>query len=228
MKVLDLFCGVGGCSFGYAKAGFSIVAGVDLAKQPNYPFPFYQIDWEEGFNLFKDQVQVIHASPPCQSYSSMDALRRANGYAQKHKKLIPEVRSSLQQWASEKPDRAYVIENVRGADMVNPVKVWGSGLGLNVQRERWFECNLPLFGYPKRYIPKEEKYLMIGNSPGFGSNAPDDSGWTSCHDKEGATFEDWKRESGITWAGKPKEISLAVPPAYTEYLGYQIKSMLFN
>ena len=38
MKVIDLFCGVGGLSLGFEKAGFDVVAGVDF--------------WEDAINTF--------------------------------------------------------------------------------------------------------------------------------------------------------------------------------
>ena len=58
-RLLDLFCGAGGCSVGYANAGFD-VTGVDLQDQPNYPFRFVQAD---ALNIhFIDGYDVIHAS----------------------------------------------------------------------------------------------------------------------------------------------------------------------
>lgn len=42
-RLLDLFCGCGGCSVGYARAGFSVV-GVDINRQPHYPFEFIARD----------------------------------------------------------------------------------------------------------------------------------------------------------------------------------------
>ena len=42
-RLLDLFCGAGGASMGYFKAGFEVV-GVDHVLQANYPFPLTIMD----------------------------------------------------------------------------------------------------------------------------------------------------------------------------------------
>lgn len=49
LKALDLFCGAGGCSRGYADVGFRMT-GVDINPQPHYPYEFVQADWADLFS----------------------------------------------------------------------------------------------------------------------------------------------------------------------------------
>ncbi len=116
MRLLDLFCGAGGCSAGYQRAGFE-VAGVDIERQPRYcGDQFIQADALEYLTALIEsggiaEFDAVHASPPCQGYSATKVLKPVD-----HPMLIEDTRRLLQ--ASGLP---YVIENVPGAPLINPV-----------------------------------------------------------------------------------------------------------
>jgi len=132
MKLLDLYCGVGGASVGYAQAGFE-VHGVDLKHGKRYPFTYTRanvLDVLQDDN-FIQQFDVIHASPPCQTHSITQHLRNAQGNTTSKIDLIPETRAAL--IASGKP---YIIENVPGSPLINPIQLCGSSFGLKVRRHR--------------------------------------------------------------------------------------------
>lgn len=73
-KLLDACCCAGAASVGYFRAGFE-VTGFDIEAQPNYPFEFIQADVLEVLadHDFLSGFDVIHASPPCQAYSNLNA-----------------------------------------------------------------------------------------------------------------------------------------------------------
>jgi DNA (cytosine-5)-methyltransferase 1 len=135
--LLDLFCGAGGCSVGYHRAGFDVV-GVDLHSQPRYPFDFVQGDALEYLAGDLGDFDAIHASPPCQAYAGSTAWR---GDRSKHPDLIGPTRALL-----EAAGLPYVIENVPDARRLlrNPVRLCGSMFSLPVRRHRYFETNWPL------------------------------------------------------------------------------------
>lgn len=127
-RLLDLFCGAGGASMGYHRAGFEVI-GVDIKLQPHYPFKFYQAD-ALAFPL--EGYDAYHASPPCQAYSEATPITTKS----KHPQLIRIVHDLL-----IKLDKPYVIENVEGArwHLENPIMLCGTMFGLDVWRHRWFE-----------------------------------------------------------------------------------------
>ena len=129
---------------GYHRAGFEVV-GVDIKKQKRYPFEFIQADALEVLadKDFINGFDVIAASPPCQTHSITQHLRNAQGKTTTKLDLIPETREALQAWGGK-----YIIENVPGAPLINPVTLCGSSFGLKVRRHRQFESNLVLTGLP--------------------------------------------------------------------------------
>ena len=202
---LDLFCGGGGCSKGYADAGFEMT-GVDIAPQPHYPYRFVQADWAEYLAEHWQEYDFIHASPPCQGYSRMRHLPWLQG--RNYPRLIGEVRSSL-----EATQKIWVIENVSDAPL-NGAELCGKALGLPIIRHRRFESSI---------------LLLFPSCPGhqvlFAGNA-------NMHKRgrnggimglaEGVEPAD---ALGIDWMTK-REMRQAVPPAYTRFIGAQVMQAL--
>ncbi len=146
MRLLDLFCCAGGAGAGYARAGFT-VTGVDVEPQRRYPFAFLQRDvLTLSAGWIRDNFDAVHASPPCQGYSTMRHAPRTTGAPL----LIDETRALL-----EATGLPWIIENVAGARwaMRDPVTLCGTMFGLGaigheLRRHRLFESNVSLFVPP--------------------------------------------------------------------------------
>jgi DNA (cytosine-5)-methyltransferase 1 len=214
-RLLDLFCGAGGAAAGYAAAGFDVL-GVDIKQQKHYPYEFMQADVLALHDWFLLQFDAIHASPPCQGYSSM----RHAPAGKEHPKLIPEVRRLLR--ATGKP---YVIENVEqaGWDMVDPIRLCGTMFGLwwdqfELQRHRLFESNF-LIVPPHRCW---HRFPAIGVYGGHVRCRSAAAGGRRSTDFDG---ENKKKLAalvlGIDWMTLA-EMSEAIPPAYTREVGLQL------
>jgi len=200
MKLLDLFCGAGGAAMGYHRAGFEVV-GVDINTQPNYPFEFIQADAFKYLEEHGHKFDVIHASPPCQGYS--EATPITTKY--KHPLLIGETRRHI-----NKIGKPYIIENVEGSRkyLKNPIMLCGTMFGLAVWRHRYFEV-FP-FWFLSPFTCKHIGHPVTINPP---ANARKHQGKRD--------FEKEKKAMQIDWMSK-QEISQAIPPAYTEYIGKEL------
>ena len=211
MKLLDLFCGVGGASVGYHQAGFE-VHGVDLKHGKRYPFNYLRAD---VLDVLKDkdfinQFDVIHASPPCQTHSITKHLRNAQGKSTSKIDLIPETRAAL--IASGKP---YIIENVPGSPLINPIQLCGSSFGLKVRRHRLFESNMPLVGSKCNHKTQGRPIGVYGS---LNDEIPKGG-------KTASTIDEARKAMDMDWAIWT-ELVEAIPPAFTKYLGGQIVNWL--
>ena len=65
MKVLDLFCGLGGWSIPFIEAGYDCT-GIDI-KNIGYPGNFIQADLNDWTS--NQHYDIILASPPCTEFS---------------------------------------------------------------------------------------------------------------------------------------------------------------
>ncbi|MDQ2830083.1 MAG: hypothetical protein M3Y74_13675 [Chloroflexota bacterium] len=205
-RLLDLCCKAGGASMGYWRAGFD-VTGVDIEPQPHYPFRFIQAN---ALTVSLSGYDVIAASPPCQAYS---ITQRLTGRTD-HPDLIAPLRERLH--ASGVP---WIIENVVGAPLVDPLMLCGTMFGLRVFRHRLFESNVWLMAFP--HLP----HRSHGASVKYGDYVSvygHDAG--PCRGvKRSQTL--WPAAMGIAWMNRA-ELAQAIPPAYTEYIGLRLRELL--
>lgn len=133
-RVLDLFCGAGGVAVGLHYAGFEVI-GVDKYDQPEYPYRFIKAD-VFTIKRLRSHFDFVWASPQCQRYSIGSKFK---GTAHLHEDTIPKTRDLITSL-----DLPYVIENVIGAPLFNPIMLCGTMFGLGVRRHRLFESSIPL------------------------------------------------------------------------------------
>lgn len=206
-KLLDLFCGAGGASVGYHRAGFTVV-GVDINPQPNYPFRFIQAD-ALTFNL--KGFDVIHASPPCQRFSD---LAKRNGNADDWPDLIAPIRKRLV--SSGIP---FIIENVEGAPLISPILLCGTMFpGLRVLRHRLFESSLSIVAPPHGRHPLV--FTHDKRKAHYGK-LDQNSSFVQVTGGGNATVANKAAAMGIDWM-TGKELNESIPPAFTEFIGKQL------
>lgn len=215
MRLLDLFCGAGGCAVGYHRAGFTEIVGVDMKPMPRYPFTFVQGDALAYLAEHSGEFDAIHASPPCQRYSV--ATKSRAGLSEEHPDLLPHTRDLL--LASGKP---WVIENVVGAPMDSPLLLCGSMFGLLVQRHRLFESSVLMLsaGSCRHKVFKGSfKCGRSNQSARAGERSKVVHVYGSGNSRGDRAL--WCRAMGIDWMTM-KEMAQAIPPAYTQFVGSQL------
>lgn len=218
-RLLDLYCGEGGAGAGYWLAGFDVV-GVDNRPQPRYPFEFHQADVLEFLDAGGGVgFDAIHASAPCQLFSCMLALARASGSRKVHPNLIAPTRDRLRVIGLP-----YVLENVPGAPLEEPVRLCGSSFGLDLRRHRLFECSIPLLVPPCAHgwqVPKFEVRIGQPNSRSGGKDRINLLSAVVTVVGNSVIADEARRAMGMPWATRDG-CSQAIPPAYTQLIGAQL------
>lgn len=220
LRLLDLYCGAGGCAMGYYQAAKDIgvsleILGVDIIDQPRYPF-----DFQKG--LSKDAMFIagnsglfthIHASPPCQFFTNNSNEKKKIGVNSGAE--LFDIRVMM--YESKIPG---VVENVPGSPLIKDIELEGRMFGLKVIRRRVFET---------------VNWFMLKPGVSIGKRGQVKNGELMCIAGHGSTKNRWgveykvtgrtvlqKRSNamGIDWMSVA-ELSQAIPPAYTRYIGQE-------
>jgi len=160
MKVVDLFCGCGGLSLGFEKAGMNVVAAFDnwtaalTVYRNNFSHPAICADLKN----VDDSVKVIRpyapdmiiGGPPCQDFSSAGKRDEDNGRGDLtvcYAKIVSEIRPKW--FVMENVER--ILKTQKLQDALHIFKAVGYGLTYMV-------LNAALCGVPQ----KRKRFVMIG------------------------------------------------------------------
>ena len=219
-RLLDLFCGAGGAAMGYHRAGFEVV-GVDIAPQPHFPFEFVQADAIEYLaETMAVGFDAIHPSPPCQYYTRLRTLPwlRDKEYWRSIPPTLAAVQATGLPWCVENVD-----SRAAKTDLGTAWLLCGTMFGLRwddgrpLYRHRLFAMSDFMLA-PSH--PKHDKVLVPG--PLLKDRARLNNGYVIGGHQNGIRA---MGAMGIDWM-TGNELSQAIPPAYTEWIGRQLIASL--
>jgi DNA (cytosine-5)-methyltransferase 1 len=214
MRLLDLFCGAGGAAMGYYRAGFDDITGIDIKPMPRYPFRFIQGDALEYLAAHGQEYDVIHASPPCQSYTQAQRLQNRI-----HPELIEPTRALLVNLG-----KPYIIENVVGAPLRIDLLLCGSMFNMiwencRLYRHRIFEISTGFMLAPATCQHDKYAISIFGHTVLGGPR--NGNGYKHPNERQELGVAIGREVMQIDWMTKA-ELSEAIPPAYTEFIGKQL------
>ena len=173
-KVIDLFSGCGGFSYGFETAGYHVVLGVDNDKMALETFAKNHKNSKTlNLDLHKDEaiktiidavgnhkIDVIIAGPPCQGFSLTGARQEADD----RNKLF----YSVFKLAERTKPKAIIIENVPGLATLYDGKA--KNAILEEFEKLGFTCNFKVLYAPEYEVPQIRKRIFfVGLSPELGT-----------------------------------------------------------
>ena len=210
-RLLDACCCAGGASMGYHRAGFN-VTGIDIAPRPNYPFAFIQGDAIEYIRDHGHEYAAIHASWPCQHDAAITKGTNAH-LRDTYADLYAAGRDAM--LATGRP---WVIETTAARP---DVVLCGTQFDLPILRHRKFEVH--------GWIPLAPPHIRHrGRVRGWRHGTYYEGDYLAVYGKGGgkASVPEMQAALGIDWTDVHEELTEAIPPAYTQFLGEQLITQL--
>ncbi len=212
-RVLDLFCGSGGLSFGFEQSGnFVTTLGVDLLPDRIATFV---ANHQHATGLAGDlravpldelrrlagQVDVVVGGPPCQGFSSIRPFRNLtegdprNSLGEHYVLAINHLRP---EW--------FVFENVVGLlthERGERLESLLEGLSAAGYRVEWRVMNAALYGVPQH----RERILIVGNRAGVKFEWPEPT-HRAVHKSMAGTRSEVIRTEPLFSMGLPEALTL--------------------
>jgi len=253
-RLLDLFSGAGGAAYGYMQAGFH-VTGVDLHPQPRYKGDvFIQADALAYLAAHGQEYDVVHASPPCQAYSALKHLAQA-GHPEliipvrralqnlRTPYVIENVVGAPLHFPLMLCGSMFDLETPCGAQLrrhrlfesnywllapgecthgERPFAV--NGHEFRNEATRWAERRTISTHGKKAADPRQEGELQRARTITVTGSTPQQNVVRN-RIRETFSVHDAQVAMGIDWMGM-KELSQAIPPAYTRWIGEHLLARL--
>ncbi len=184
MKIIDLFCGIGGLSLGFEQAGFEVISAVDMWKDAVITYNHNRLDkvakveTVEEFNerdlpriIKENEITGIIGGPPCQGFSTVGRREIDDPRNKMYLEFYKAVKLA-------KP-LFFVIENVKGMltlnkgafvkDLIERFGEYGLGYNISYQLLNAADYGIPQNRYRVFYVgilgkkfefPKPFEYVL--------------------------------------------------------------------
>ncbi len=165
IKVIDLFCGIGGLTHGLVKEGLDVIAGIDNDNSCKYGFEYnnnsrfihkdiLQVSADEIERLFGDDtstIRVLTGCAPCQPFSNYNAKRIT-------KKQLQPLEKFAQLIDQTKPD-IVSMENVRGLADKEKYPIFKTFI--DILKKNGYKYSYKIVDVSEYGVPQKRKRLVL-------------------------------------------------------------------
>jgi len=163
IKVVDLFAGIGGLTYGFKSAGLNVVAGIDIDATSAYGYEksnkakyivkdIAEVSGDELLELYGDSpIRVLAGCAPCQPYSKL------NQSGINESKMTP-LRKYAELIKETKP-HIVSMENVGGLKNIKKYPVFGTFL--ETLKEEGYFVDYKVINTADYGVPQGRKRLVL-------------------------------------------------------------------